>query len=363
MPAQILAMDSAQKDKPEKFLVIGPSWVGDMVMAQVLFRRLKANFDDCSISVLAPDWTRPLLERMPEVEDSIASTTQRGQLGLGARRTLGLSLREQEFTTAYVLPNSFKSALIPFHARIPRRIAWRGEFRGLLLTDSRVLKKDIYPLMVQRFAALAEPAGSKPPTEILDPRLSIDPETLSSTRNKFQLSIENRILAICPGAEFGTSKQWPAKHFASSCKSLIADGWRVWIFGSANDEAMAASILQEMNDAEQQACENLCGKTSLAEAIDLLSLTDVVISNDSGLMHIAAALDIPVVALYGSTSPDFTPPRAEKVKLLSTNIECRPCFKRECPLGHQKCLQDLEPELAISAVNELREEKQSRDLV
>ncbi len=359
MPAQIPAMDSAAKDRPEKFLVIGPSWVGDMVMAQVLFRRLKADYPDCTISVLAPDSTRPLLERMPEVEDSIASSTRRGVLGLGARRVQGRSLRQREFTTAFILPNSFKSALIPFHAQIPRRIAWRGEFRGMLLTDCRVLRKDIYPLMVQRFAALAEPDRAEHPQEILNPRLNIDADTLSTTLNKFQLSAGDKTLAICPGAEFGSSKQWPARHYAASCRSLIADGWRVWIFGSDNDKDMAASIVQELNATEQQACENLCGKTSLAEAIDLLSLTDVVISNDSGLMHIAAALDKAVVALYGSTSPDFTPPRARKVKLLSTDIECRPCFKRECPFGHKKCLEDLQPDLAISAVNEL----QVRDLV
>lgn len=353
-----LTMDAKKTENPEEILVIGPSWVGDMVMAQVLFKRLKIKNPGCSITVLAPDWTRPILDRMPEVEFSIPDPTGHGELALEARRSLGISLRRRQFTMAIILPNSFKSALIPYHAKIPRRIAWRGEFRGMLLTDSYVLNKEKFPLMVQRFAALAEFKQDKPPQNIAQPRLNIDPNNLTYTLQKLELDpkSEEKILAICPGAEFGVSKQWPAEHFASSCRPLIADGWKVWIFGSANDETIAGEILGELNDTEQQSCVNLCGKTSLEEAIDLLSLVKVVISNDSGLMHISAALDKPVIALYGSTSPEFTPPMASKVRLLATDIECRPCFKRNCPYGHQKCMQDLKPELALNAVADLTAE-------
>lgn len=337
----------------ENILVVGPAWVGDMVMAQSLFMCLKDQYPDCRISVLAPDWTRPLLDRMPEVEKGISLQMDHGELALGKRRAIGRSLASEQFTTAIILPNSFKSALIPFHAGIPNRIAWRGEWRNLLLSDCRRLDKKAFPLMVQRFAALAYPAARVPPLYIPEPRLQSDPENVEEALEEFRLGIENRILAICPGAEFGDAKQWPAEHFAATCKAKIDDGWVVWIFGSKKDAEVADEILTELSEEQKKSCVSLAGRTSLAQAIDLLSVAETVVSNDSGLMHIAAALDKPIVALYGSTSPDFTPPLSSRSSLLFTDIECRPCFKRECPLEHKKCLTELEPGRAIAAIEEL----------
>ena len=337
----------------ENILVVGPAWVGDMVMAQSLFMCLKEQYPDCRISVLAPDWTRPLLERMPEVEKAISLQLGHGELQLGTRRAFGRSLRSEHFTTAIVLPNSFKSALIPFHADIPRRIAWKGEWRDFLLSDCRRHDKKAFPLMVQRFAALAFPASNDPPDQIPEPRLQSDPESVEETLATFSLVLEDKILAVCPGAEFGVAKQWPAEHFAATCKTKIDEGWRVWIFGSASDAEVADEIMQMLDEEQRQNCISLAGRTSLAQAIDLLSVAEAVISNDSGLMHVAAALDKPIVALYGSTSPDFTPPLSNKSKLLFTDIDCRPCFQRECPLEHKKCLTELEPSRAVAAIEEL----------
>lgn len=346
-------MKQEQQDSQEKILVIGPSWVGDMVMAQSLFIGLKTRYKNSLLSVMAPDWTRPLLERMPEVDSAISFPFKQGKLNFLARRALGKSLKIHSFTSAIVLPNSFKSALIPFYAGIPRRIGWRGEWRNSLLTDCRKLDKDRFPLMVQRFAALADPASGEPPFPIAKPGLHADPLQAAASLEEFGLQIGDKILAICPGAEFGAAKQWPAEHYAATCNSLIPEGWKVWIFGSSNDRAVAEAIQANIEPGYRASCVSLAGKTSLAQAIDLMSLTTATISNDSGLMHIAAALDKPVVALYGSTSPDFTPPLAERVKLLATDIECRPCFKRECPYGHLRCLTELRPDRAITAINEL----------
>jgi len=337
----------------ENILVVGPAWVGDMVMAQSLFMCLKEQYPDCRISVLAPDWTRPLLARMPEVEKGISLAMGHSELQLGKRRALGKSLRAEQFTTAIVLPNSFKSALVPLYADIPKRIAWKGEWRNLLLSDCRRLNKNAFPLMVQRFAALAYPCSNEPPDKIPQPRLQSDPKSVAQALATFNLGVEDRILAICPGAEFGVAKQWPAKHFAATCKTKIDEGWQVWIFGSASDAQVADEIRQMLSDEQRQNCVSLAGRTSLAQAIDLLSVAEAVVSNDSGLMHIAAALDKPVVALYGSTSPDFTPPLSSKSKLLFTDIDCRPCFQRECPLEHKKCLTELEPSRAVAAITEL----------
>lgn len=276
-----------------------------------------------------------------------------GDLQLGKRHAFGKALRAEQFTLAIVLPNSFKSALIPFHANIPKRVAWKGEWRNLLLSDCRGLDKNAFPLMVQRFAALAFPASNTPPHQIPEPRLQFDPEGVKTALATFGLEKENRILAICPGAEFGDSKQWPAEHFAATCKTKIDEGWHVWIFGSAKDAEVADAISGMLSEQQRRNCVNLAGKTSLAQAIDLLSVAEAVISNDSGLMHIAAALDKPTVALYGSTTPDFTPPLNIKSKLLFTDIDCRPCFQRECPLRHKKCLWELEPNRVLAAIAEL----------
>jgi heptosyltransferase-2 len=338
----------------ERILIIGPSWVGDMVMAQALFMSLRQEHPQCHITVMAPDWTRPLLARMPEVDESIDAQLGHGELRLVRRHAIGRSLHAIDFTAAIVLPNSFKSALIPFHAGIPRRIGWGGEWRAPLLTDCRRLNKANYPLMVQRFAALAFPACAHPPAVIPNPVLEIDTINVSKTLLEFDLQGGAKILGICPGAEFGEAKQWPAQHFAAMCNAVLADDWQVWIFGSDNDALVAEAILADIESDKIDRCINLTGKTSLAQAIDLMSVTTMVVSNDSGLMHIAAALSKPVAGLYGSTSPDFTPPLTESVKLLMTDIECRPCFKRTCPYGHRRCLTELQPARVLEAISQLR---------
>ena len=339
-----------EEESANKILVIGPSWVGDMVMSQALFMCLKKEEPDSKVTVMAPNWTRPLLDRMPEVDHSIDMEIGHGELGLIARRKLGKSLRSSNFTQAIVLPQSFKSALVPFHADIPLRTGWRGEWRNLLLNDCRSPRDAQFPLMVQRFTALAYPERKNPPAEIPTPRLVTDAESTATAISKFCLVLDSKVLAICPGAEFGAAKQWPSEYYAELSNAMLARGWQVWLLGSANDELIAESILADIDNRYLEQCQNLVGRTNLAEAIDLMSLSSTVISNDSGLMHVAAALMKPVVAIYGSTSPDFTPPLTKKVKLLTTNIECRPCFKRECPYGHLRCLTELKPELAIASL-------------
>lgn len=337
----------------EKILIIGPSWVGDMVMAQSLFKTLKQQNPDCSISVMAPEWSRPLLTRMPEVEEALDLPLAHGELALGKRRQIGKQLRKQGYHRAIVLPNSFKSALIPFHAGIAKRVGWRGEMRNLILSDCRKLDKQAYPLMVQRFVALAGKASDPVPDDFPAPLLEIDHNARRETMQAFALNSDKPVLALCPGAEFGEAKQWPARHFAALSNAMLSEGWQVWLFGSGNDQLAAESILADIEPSCLSNCHNLTGATSLGQAIDLLSAAGTVVSNDSGLMHIAAALQRPVVALYGSTSPEFTPPLAEQVELLATDIECRPCFKRVCPYGHQRCLTELMPAQAIAAVKAL----------
>lgn len=339
----------------EKILIVGPSWVGDMVMAQSLLIVLKTQYPKSTIDMLAPAWSFPIIERMPEVNKSIEMPLGHGHFGFGERRRFGHALRKEKYTWAIVLPNSWKSALIPWFAQIPKRTGWKGEMRYGLLNDIRHLDKQALPLMVQRFVALAFNAkyvnsAVQSIKDCPEPHLKVENKNNTLLLEKFQLRDDKSTLVLCPGAEFGVAKQWPATYFQSIAKDVIALGWQVWILGSKADKAFAQSIC----DASDKNIANLCGETTLGQAIDFMALADKVISNDSGLMHVAAALNKPVVALYGPTSPSFTPPMTEGAKILSVKVDCGPCFRRECPEGHHDCMQRLKPDQVMKAIlNEL----------
>lgn len=341
----------------KKILIIGPSWVGDMVMAQSLFILLKQKYPDGVIDVLAPAWSRPILARMPEVRRAIDMPVGHGSLMWSARRRVGRELRQEGYDQAILLPNSLKSALIPWFAKIPQRTGWKGEMRYGLLNDLRLLDKQRYPLMVQRFDALAFPEGEVLPDKLPAPDLHIDEKRIPGLRERFGLSGDRKILALCPGAEFGPAKQWPEHYYAEVAAQKIADGWQVWLLGSAKDKPVAESITHSLDEDQRHHCSNLAGVTKLEDAIDLLAIANAVVSNDSGLMHISAALNRPLVVVYGSTSPAFTPPLNEQVAILSVPVDCGPCFKRECPLPdpsrQMKCLNDLTPDRVINALREL----------
>ena len=320
-------------------------------MTHALIRLLRQQQPEAHISVMAPAWSRALIDRMPEVDVGIDSPFGHGDLKLIERWELGRQISGQ-FDTAYVLPNSFKSALVPYFARIPRRIGWQGELRNLLLTDCRKLDTRQYPLMVERFVALALGAEEKLPT-FDRPKLETDPGQAMVTAAALGVEKTERVLAICPGAEFGDAKQWPLEHYSRLCDIAIREGWRIWVLGSANDRMAGSQVLSAVSELNRSSCFDLTGRTSLNQVIDLLSLASATVSNDSGLMHIAAAVGSPLVALYGSTSPDFTPPLADRVKSLTTDIACRPCFKRRCPLGHKRCLTEITPSGVYSSLQDL----------
>lgn len=338
----------------EHILVVGPAWVGDMVMAQALFKALRRQRPDAVIDVLAPGWSLPLLARMPEVRRGIEMPLGHGRLDLGTRYQLGQTLRAEHYAQAILLPNSFKSALVPWFARIPQRTGWRGEMRYGLLNDLRQLDKTRYPLMVQRFVALAHPPGAELPAELERPFLTVNAEARVELLRQYGLARNGApILALCPGAEFGPAKRWPERHYASVASAQIERGWQVAIFGSNNDRDVAAHIVSLLPENQRSAVVNLAGATRLEQAIDLLSAASAVVSNDSGLMHIAAALGRPLVVVYGSTSPGFTPPLAEQVEVLQLPVDCGPCFQRQCPLGHLKCLEELAPSQVLEALDTL----------
>lgn len=326
------------------YLVVGPAWVGDMVMAQSLFKLLKARASDAAIDVVAPRWTLPLLERMPEVRAAIPLDLGHGQLDLRTRWRIGRGLRGRGYDQAIVLPNSLKSAVLPFAAGIPRRTGFIGELRYGLLNDARRLDKKTLPRTVDRFLALGLEAGDDLPTPP-PPALRASAEAGRRALARFGLA-DGRptpMLVLCPGAEYGPAKRWPAASFAEVANRKLDEGWGVCLLGSQKD----AEITREVQARVGGRALDLAGKTALSEAIDILACARAVVTNDSGLMHVAAALDRPLVAVFGSSDPRHTPPLSANAHIAYLGVSCSPCFARDCPLGHTRCLMDLRPQAVL----------------
>ena len=335
----------------KKILIIGPSWVGDMVLAHSLFQSLKAQDPDIIIDVAAPAWTLPLLERMPEVNLGIALPFKHGQFALFERIRFGRSLKNKGYTQSILLVNSFKSAILPLAAGIPQRTGFLGEYRYGLLNDIRQLDKTKLPRTVDRFVALGldkKQASSHTDAIIFNPRLIANQDNALQVLHKYGLSNPaQKILGLCPGAEYGEAKRWPAEYYAEVAKAALNNGWQVWLFGSNKD----VEVTRHINQLTQLRCLDVGGKTSLSEAIDLMSLCHTVISNDSGLMHVAAALNKKLIAIYGSSNPQHTPPMHPDAIIEYLGLECSPCFERTCPLGHLNCLKQIKPFQISSHLN------------
>ncbi|HEI9817759.1 TPA: ADP-heptose--LPS heptosyltransferase RfaF [Serratia marcescens] len=341
-----------------KILVIGPSWVGDMMMSQSLYRTLKAEYPSAEIDVMAPAWCRPLLARMPEVNQALAMPLGHGALGLGERRRLGRALRANRYDRAYVLPNSFKSALVPFFADIPQRTGWRGEMRYGLLNDVRVLDKAAFPLMVQRYVALAYDKGriqraDDLPQPLLWPQLQVSDEEIADTTAAFNLTDSRPIVGFCPGAEFGPAKRWPHYHYATLAQRLIENDYQIALFGSAKDHEAGEQIRAALQEDARDFCLNLAGKTQLEQAVILIAACRAVVSNDSGLMHVAAALNKPLIALYGPSSPDFTPPLSDKARVIRLISGYHKVRKGDAEQGYHQSLIDIQPQQVLDALTPL----------
>jgi heptosyltransferase-2 len=337
----------AKKNAPEKILILGPAWVGDMVLAQSLFKSLKKDRPDCQIDVAASAWTLPLLERMPEISKAISLPFKHGELAFWKRIQFGKSLRNHGYTQAIILTNSLKSALLPFAANIPQRTSFLGEMRYGLINDIRPLYKAKLPRTVDRFVSLGLAADAGNPKKISNPKLMANKENALATLKRLKKEKpKGNVLGLCPGAEYGEAKRWPPEYYAEVANAALKSGWEVWLFGSEKDIPVTHTI----NRLCGGQCLDLGGKTKLGEAIDLMSLCDTVISNDSGLMHVAAALGKRLIAIYGSSDPHHTPPMSSKAVIEYLGLECSPCFERVCPLGHLNCLKQIEPQKIITLI-------------
>lgn len=321
-------------------LVIGPTWVGDMVMAQCLFSALKERHPEAAIDVMAPGWATPLVARMPEIRQRIDLPFGHGQFDFAARRRLGRSLRGR-YGQAYILPGSWKSALVPFFARIPRRIGHLREMRYFLLTDIVPRPPELKRRTAQAFFSLAQGGTFQAP------RLTVDTQNQADLMARYTLEAK-RYVALMPGAEFGPAKRWPPASYAGLARKMMEKGFRAVLFGSKNDQPVTAEIA-----ALAPGILDLAGQTRLEDAIDLIAGARLAVSNDSGLMHVAASVQTPIVAVYGSTSPHNTPPLSDARELVWLGLSCSPCHQKICPLGHLDCLNKMDVAMVEAAADRL----------
>lgn len=326
----------------ERTLIVAPSWVGDAILSEPLIALLRDPYADPVVDVFAPRWCAPVYARMRGVGRVIENPFDHGRFDLAGRRAVARTLREACYARALVLPQSWKSALIPWLARIPQRVGYVGEGRYGLLTEARRLDAKAMPRLVERFAALAARPNAlvpMPPAPVLIP----DASNRAQAMRDLGLSNTRPVAILCPGAEYGPAKRWPPTHFADLARRFLERGMQVWLIGSTSDALAASAVIAAAGDSARS-IRDLVGKTDLGTAIDLISAGAIVISNDSGLMHAAAAVGVPLVALFGSSSPVYTPPLSETARIARIDIDCSPCFKRECPLGHFRCMRELTPD-------------------
>ncbi len=332
----------------DRTLIISPNWIGDAVMAQPLLHLLRKQNPQRAIDVLAPSWVAPVWRAMAEVDTVIEAPFRHGELQLRERWSFAQQLRKHGYVDAYVLPNTLKFALIPWLAGIAKRVGYVGEMRyGLLNVLFRHDKKSPLP-MVPFYAALA---GSGHGADVPRPVLTLSTTQIDVALHTAGLSDAARVVVFAPGAEFGSAKRWPTTHFAQLALTIAQEdsGAHIVILGSAKDREVGDEIV-----ARAPAVINLAGTTSLSEAIALIAHADAVVSNDSGLLHIASALNRKIVAIYGPTDPLHAPPFSDASVSLFLGLDCAPCRQRECPLGHHRCMQDMSPQRVLQAMQSLR---------
>ena len=317
-------------------------------MTEPLLRRLHARGEKLTVGALP--WVAPVYRAMPQVSEVIEFPFAHGGLQLKARRSLAKRIAGR-FDTAYVLPNSLKSALLPLLAGIPKRIGYLGEARiGLLTHRLKNPRKGKRPPMVAFYSALSGDTH----LDTDRPVLAMPPAEVDQALTELGLQRGDYVV-FAPGAEYGPAKRWPATHFSALAQSLDVP---VVLLGSGKEAALCEEIAAPVNALQPGRCLNFAGKTTLVQALCAIAAARQVVSNDSGLMHVAAAFGVPQVAIFGSSSPLHTPPLSERAAVLwlksdpdyQPPLDCAPCFERECPLGHTRCLNDISAARVLAAL-------------
>lgn len=341
--------------KVKKYLIISPSWLGDLIMSQSLYKMLKKQDPTCLIDIYAPGYTMPLLDRMPELNEKIVNPFDHGAFNLKARFLEGKKLRRGNYDSVFILPNSLKSALIGLFAKIKDRRGFKGESRYFVINNMRSNKTD-FPYMVERYVALAfdknEVKTAKDLPEFEYPKLNVMPLDLVKTKD-LGLDFSRKALVLGCGANYGPAKLWPVEYFAKVSDWWIEKGGMVIGIGSKKDIPTVQAIYSHISDKNKEYFIDIAGKTNITEALDIVGACSAAVCNDSGLMHTVAAVDIPQVCIFGSTSTNYTPPLSKKAICVESDEKCHPCFKRTCQFGTYACLKQITPEIVIEKLESL----------
>lgn len=329
-------------------LLIAPNWIGDAVMTQPLAAVVARQFPNSPIDAVAPPHIAPVMNAMPEIDTVLSMPLTRRSLQLRDRWHLSQVLRERGYERCFVLPNTLKSALAPWFAGIPQRIGHRGEARFGLLNQIHQGGDSKAQLMVNFYGQLAWAPDAPKPEKMPDPRLETNAQVQAGVRSKFLSGVTAGFIVFCPGAEYGPAKRWPTRHFAMLARH-IHERWpqlAMVCLGGPKDRGLGT----EIKTLSALPVHNLAGETTLDEAMAIISLASGVVSNDSGLMHVSAALNRPLVAVFGSSDPNHTPPLSALATVQWLNLDCAPCFARICPLGHTDCLNNVTPSMVLESL-------------
>mgnify|MGYP001240106778 FL=1 len=317
----------------QKLLIIPQNWLGDIVMTQTLLKKIKSNNPKTSIDILVNSSLKNLVERMPEINKVIILDCNHRELGLFKRLRLAKEIKKSSYDRSIVLSRSLKSSLIPYFAKIPIRTGELGELRYLLINDLKEFSKESRRKTASRYISMYSD-NNEELSENYYPSLDSNSENIKNLSEKYDLKKDKKVIIFAPGAAFGPSKMWPVNKFRELGKKLNND-FKILILGSNNEKSIGNDIVTNKNMV------NLCGKTSIADAVDLMHISKFCVSNDSGLMHLAAATNTKSISIYGSTSPDFTPPLTKNKDIHYKGMSCSPCFEKKCKYGHYNCLVDI----------------------
>ena len=327
-------------------LVVPYMWIGDFVRCHSVIKLLNTRFPDRPVDILSTTLCAPLTDYMPGLRRAIIVDLPRGRIALKDQRALARRLRHENYGSALIMPRTWKSALAPFFAGIPERTGFIGEMRFALLNDLRYGEQRL-PRMVDRCAALALPPAAELPREWPMPELKVTRTEIESWRRQRGLAFDTRpVIALAPGA-VGPSKRWPASAYATLTRRLIAEEFAVWIVGGPDEKSLAAEIIGDTT------ARDLTGH-DLRNAILALAAAAVAVSNDSGLLHVAAAVGTPAIGIFGPTSPWHWAPLNPLAATIETKskVECRPCHKPVCRLVHHRCMRDIPPDEVLAAVRQ-----------
>jgi heptosyltransferase II len=337
---------ASHENRGSPILVVPYMWIGDFVRCHSVVKLLKARFPDRPVDVLSTTLCAPLTDYMPGLRQAVVVDLPRSRIALKHQLALARRLSQENYGSVLVMPRTWKSALAPFMARIPERIGFVGEMRFMLLNDIRRGEKKL-PRMVDRCAALALPPAAAPPSEWPLPELEVARGEIETWRRRLGLNFDSRpVVVLAPGA-VGPSKRWRASDYAALARRLIAEDFAVWVVGGPEEKSLAAAIIGETG------ARDLTGH-DLHNAILALAAASVAVSNDSGLLHVAAALGTPAIGIFGPTSPWHWAPLNPLAATIEskTEVECRPCHKPVCRFGHHRCMVEIPPEQVLAAVRQ-----------